>query len=109
MPRMPFSPQGRGTHLPQPGQIESDECSHLDLIQEVAPSAQGCEDCLKTGDGWVHLRICLTCGHVGCCDQSKNKHATQHFHTSGHPLIQSYEPGEDWVWCFLDEVVLAPE
>ena len=95
MPSKPFSPQGRGTHLPHPGQIES--------------SAQGCEDCLKTGDGWVHLRICLTCGHVGCCDQSKNKHATQHFHTSGHPLIQSYEPGEDWVWCFLDEVVLAPE
>lgn len=109
MPGKPFSPMGRGSHLPHPGQIESDECSHLDLIQEVTPSARGCEDCLKTGDGWVHLRICLTCGHVGCCDQSKNKHATQHFHDSGHPLIQSYEPGEDWLWCFEDEVVLAPE
>ncbi len=79
-------------------------CSHRGQIQDVTPSAQGCEDCLKTGDTWVHLRLCLICGHVGCCDNSKNKHATQHFHDSGHPLIQSFEPGEDWIWCYVDEV-----
>jgi len=82
------------------------ECTHLDQIQEVAPSADGCEDCLKTGDTWVHLRLCLICGHVGCCDSSKNKHATKHFHSTGHPLIQSHEPGEDWVWCYIDEVAM---
>jgi uncharacterized UBP type Zn finger protein len=81
-------------------------CSHLDLIREVTPSASGCEDCLKIGDTWVHLRMCLICGHVGCCDQSKNKHATQHYHTTGHPIVQSFEPGEDWRWCYVDEVVL---
>ena len=60
------------------------------------------------GDTWIHLRLCLTCGHVGCCDSSKNKHATKHFHATGHPLIESYEPGEDWAWCYIDEVVLQP-
>ena len=79
------------------------ECTHLDQIQDVSPSADGCEDCLKTGDNWVHLRICLVCGHVGCCDNSKNKHATQHFHATGHPLIQSLEPGETWRWCYVDK------
>ena len=69
-------------------------CSHLDQIQDVTPSADGCEDCLKTGGWWVHLRLCLICGHVGCCDQSPNKHATRHFHTTQHPIIQSFEPGE---------------
>jgi uncharacterized UBP type Zn finger protein len=81
-------------------------CSHLDLIREVTPSASGCEDCLKIGDTWVHLRICLICGHVGCCDQSKNKHATKHYHATGHPIVQSLEPGEDWRWCYVDEVLL---
>jgi uncharacterized UBP type Zn finger protein len=81
-------------------------CSHESLIQDVTPSASGCEDCLKTGDAWLHLRICLICGHVGCCDQSKNKHATQHFHTSGHPIIQSLEEGEDWRWCYVDQILL---
>jgi hypothetical protein len=81
-------------------------CSHEYLIQDCPPSAAGCEDCLKTGDSWVHLRICLICGHVGCCDQSKNKHATKHFHASGHPIIQSIEPGEDWRWCYVDQILL---
>lgn len=81
------------------------KCLHQDQIREVTPSAQGCEDCLREGGRWVHLRICLTCGHVGCCDQSPNRHATKHFHDTGHPIIQSVEPGEDWRWCFVDRVV----
>ena len=80
-------------------------CTHLDQIKEVKPSADGCEECLKTGSWWVHLRICRICGHVGCCDQSPNKHATKHFHATGHPIIQSIEPGEDWLWCYVDKIV----
>lgn len=78
-------------------------CKHLSEIHEVTPSAAGCEDCLKTGDEWVHLRLCLTCGHVGCCDTSKNKHATKHFHQTQHPIIKSFEPGEDWGYCYVDD------
>jgi uncharacterized UBP type Zn finger protein len=79
-------------------------CSHLDQVDATAtPSSNGCEDCLRTGATWVHLRMCRTCGHVGCCDDSPNKHATAHYHADGHPLIQSYEPGEDWVWCYADQ------
>ena len=89
-----------------PGQIQFDHCSHLDQIQEVTPSAVGCTDCLKTGDRCVHLRICLVCGYVGCCNDSKNKHATRHFHATNHPLIQSFEPGENWVCCYLDLTVM---
>jgi uncharacterized UBP type Zn finger protein len=81
-------------------------CSHLKEIKNVKPNTNGCEECLKSGDEWVHLRLCLSCGHVGCCDSSKNKHATKHFHRSKHPIIQSIEPGEDWRWCFVDELVL---
>lgn len=80
------------------------QCTHLAEIHDVSPSANGCEDCLKTGDAWVHLRLCLTCGHVGCCDASKNKHATKHFHRTTHPIIKSNEPGEDWGWCYVDEL-----
>ncbi|MDQ5825604.1 MAG: UBP-type zinc finger domain-containing protein [Chloroflexota bacterium] len=83
---------------------ETLECSHVSEIQRVRPSARGCEDCLKIGDEWVHLRECMTCGHIGCCNDSKNKHATGHFHASGHPIIKSFEPGEDWGWCYVDEV-----
>jgi uncharacterized UBP type Zn finger protein len=83
------------------------ECAHVQLIQAVTPGAQGCEECLKLGDTWVHLRLCLICGHVGCCDNSKNKHATHHYQTTGHPIIQSFEPGEDWRWCYVDQVMLA--
>ncbi len=81
-------------------------CSHLDQIKEVTPSAAGCEDCLKTGGWWVHLRICKICGYVGCCDQSPSKHATKHFHKTGHPIIQSIEPGEDWMWCYIDKMAI---
>ena len=83
-------------------------CSHLDQIHDVAPSAEGCEECLQMGDDWFHLRICKSCGHVGCCDQSKNKHASKHFAQTAHPIIQSFQPGEDWIWCFIDEVYLEP-
>ena len=85
-------------------------CSHLDQLDVTAtPSSTGCEDCLRVGGRWVHLRMCRTCGHVGCCDDSPNKHATAHYHSVGHPLIQSYEPGEDWVWCYVDEFAFLLE
>jgi len=82
----------------------SDTCPHLDQIQDVTPSAKGCEDCLRSGGSWVHLRLCLICGHVGCCDNSPGKHATKHFHKTKHPMIRSFEPGEDWMWCYVDEL-----
>ena len=81
----------------------SKPCTHLDQIHDVRPSGAGCEDCLRIGGRWVHLRMCLVCGHVGCCDSSPGKHATGHFHATGHPLIQSAEPGEDWRWCYVDQ------
>jgi uncharacterized UBP type Zn finger protein len=80
------------------------DCTHVENIKPIRPNTmKGCEDCLKMGGRWVHLRLCLTCGHVGCCDSSPNRHATKHFHASEHPVIQSMEPGEDWGWCYLDE------
>ena len=86
-------------------------CTHPDDLAVNAPAdADGCVDCLATGGRWVHLRRCLHCGHVGCCDSSPNRHATAHFHATGHPLIQSFEPGEDWIWCYADEVAFeVPE
>ena len=81
-------------------------CTHRGVIRPVTPSARGCEDCLKTGDSWVELRLCLSCGHVGCCDSSKNKHATGHFRSSGHPVMRSIEPGDKWGWCYVDEMML---
>lgn len=84
--------------------MRASECTHLDQVREVTPSAQGCEDCLKAGDTWVHLRLCETCGQVGCCDSSKNKHATSHFRATGHPLIKSFGPGEEWGWCYVNEL-----
>jgi hypothetical protein len=84
-------------------------CTHLDQIRNVEPrTPEGCEECLQTGDRWVHLRLCLTCGHVGCCDASPNRHATKHFHATEHPIIQSFEPNEDWGWCYVDQVILEP-
>jgi len=80
------------------------ECKHLDQIRITEPGKRLCEDCVKIGDRWVHLRLCLSCGHVGCCDSSKNKHATKHYHATGHPLVRSIEPGEAWVWCYVDEI-----
>jgi uncharacterized UBP type Zn finger protein len=80
-------------------------CTHLTELQAgPAPRATGCEECLAIGDRWVHLRHCLTCGHVGCCDSSKNRHATRHFRGTGHPVVRSLEPGESWRWCYVDEV-----
>lgn len=82
------------------------ECTHLDQIMEVVPSSDGCEECLQTGDSWVHLRLCLSCGHVGCCDASKNKHATKHYTKTSHPIIRSFEPGESWLWCYPDQLFM---
>ena len=86
--------------------VAMEECKHLNQIKQVTPRTKGCEECLKTGDTWVHLRLCLECGHVGCCDSSKNKHATKHFHRSKHPIMKSLEPGETWGWCYVDELEL---
>jgi len=83
------------------------ECSHTAFIREVTPSSPDtCPECVAAGDRWVHLRVCLTCGHVGCCNESKNRHAQAHFHTTGHPIIQSFEPGESWRYCYADDTVL---
>jgi hypothetical protein len=82
------------------------QCKHLDSIRPVRPSARGCEDCLRIGGRWVHLRLCLACGHVGCCDNSPNRHATAHFHATEHPIIRSHEPNEDWGWCYPEELFL---
>jgi monovalent cation:H+ antiporter-2, CPA2 family len=82
------------------------ECTHLDQIHDVRPRTDGCEECLKTGDSWAPLRLCLTCGHVGCCDDSPNTHATKHFHATQHPIITSLEPGQSWRWCYVDEIGL---
>ncbi len=82
-------------------------CTHLDQTRDVTPGTpNGCEECLKTGSRWVHLRLCLECGHVGCCDSSSSKHATRHFHNTNHPIMRSFEPGETWGWCYVDEVEL---
>jgi uncharacterized UBP type Zn finger protein len=85
------------------------ECKHLDQMVEAEPQTPtGCTACLAIGGTWVHLRLCLGCGFVGCCDNSPNQHATHHFEETSHPLIQSFERGEDWVWCYVDEVMIDP-
>jgi uncharacterized UBP type Zn finger protein len=86
--------------------VAAEGCTHLDQIRDVTPGSSGCEECLQTGDRWVHLRLCLTCGHVGCCDSSPNRHATKHHHATSHPLIRSFEPGEEWIYCYVDEVAM---
>jgi uncharacterized UBP type Zn finger protein len=83
-------------------------CQHVDQILTRTSNGTGCEECLKMGDRWVHLRTCLTCGHVGCCDDSKNKHATKHFGATGHPMMRSNEPGETWGWCYVDKLFFDP-
>ena len=83
------------------------QCAHTNQIRDVQPKTKGCEECLKMGDSWLHLRLCMICGHVGCCDSSKNKHATKHFRRTKHPLVRSIEPDEDWVWCYVDELALG--
>src|SRR2546425_919784 len=87
------------------------DCEHLKLVETarrtpIEPGSRGYQECLASGDSWVHLRLCMGCGHVGCCDDSPNRHATAHFHASGHPVIKSFEPGEDWAWCFIDDAVV---
>lgn len=79
-------------------------CEHVKEARDLEPAKHVCEECVAIGDRRVHLRICLTCGHVGCCDSSKNKHATRHFHATRHPMVRSIEPGESWGWCYVDEV-----
>lgn len=78
-------------------------CEHVGALKPQPPSAAGCEECLKAGGTWVHLRLCLTCGHVGCCDSSPNRHATRHFQHTHHPVIASFERDERWAWCYVDE------
>lgn len=86
----------------------AETCTHLDQVDPAArPSAEGCEDCLRVGGRWMHLRMCRACGHVGCCDTSPNRHASGHFAATGHPVASSYEPGEDWTWCFADELAFV--
>ena len=83
-------------------------CSHLDSIEikELPEEVAGCEECLEAGSQWCHLRICLACGHVGCCDSSPNRHASAHARETGHPLVRSVQPGEDWGWCYVDQTYL---
>ena len=80
-------------------------CSHLDQIKNPKPHSQGCEDCLRIGATWVHLRLCEICGHVGCCDSSPNRHASKHFRKTHHPIVKSFQPGEDWFWCYEDQLM----
>ena len=82
----------------------SDGCAHLDTVTVDGANSDGCEDCLAIGGHWVHLRRCTSCGHVGCCDNSPNRHATAHFGSTSHPIIQSFEPVEEWLWCYVDEI-----
>jgi uncharacterized UBP type Zn finger protein len=96
-------------HTSTEEQTGEDVCAHLASVNRgQRPHTKGCEDCLKTGDSWVHLRLCMECGHVGCCDNSKNTHATKHFHATKHPIIRSIEPGETWGWCYVDELAFDP-
>ncbi|HEY5252842.1 MAG TPA: UBP-type zinc finger domain-containing protein [Acidimicrobiales bacterium] len=88
----------------------SDTCTHLDQITNASPTATGCEDCLAAGrHDWVHLRVCQSCARVGCCDSSPGRHATAHFHSDAHPLIRSFEPGEEWYYCYLDDIAFELE
>jgi len=85
-------------------------CQHMTDLDPVPARTEGCEECLHRGMPWVHLRLCLTCGHVGCCDSSPGRHATKHFHQEGHPVMASFEPGERWAWCYVDQAELpVPE
>jgi uncharacterized UBP type Zn finger protein len=84
-------------------------CTHLSAIAAVEPSGTGCVECLQTGGRWVHLRRCASCGHVGCCDSSPGRHATAHYGSTSHPLVQSFEPGEEWYWCYVDDLMFEIE
>ena len=82
-------------------------CRHRDQIRDVTPGSDVCEECRMLGDEWVHLRMCMRCGNVGCCDESRNKHASAHFRDTGHPIMQSLEPAEAWMWCYVDETLIG--
>ena len=82
-------------------------CTHLNQARVSTTDKRFCEDCIRTGDRWVHLRLCLTCGYVGCCDSSKNRHATKHFQEQQHPLVRSIEAGEAWIWCYQDNAIVG--
>jgi uncharacterized UBP type Zn finger protein len=86
-------------------------CTHLDQIAvtDLPSEIAGCEDCLAIGSHWLHLRMCLTCGKIGCCDSSPNRHARKHAEADAHPLVRSAEPGEDWSYCFVDDVAFVLE
>ena len=85
--------------------MSEETCTHLEHARTATPATpDGCEECLKIGSAWVHLRLCLTCGHVGCCDSSPKRHATKHFEATKHPVIKSFQPDENWRWCYVDEV-----
>lgn len=88
------------------GELDPTACSHMGQASNVTPSSPGCEDCMKIGAEWINLRICLVCGHVACCESSPHQHANKHYHASGHPLIQSFNPGERWIYCYPDDLVL---
>lgn len=79
-------------------------CEHYVNRKTSTPNTNGCEECLKSGDKWVHLRVCMECGHVGCCNSSKNKHATKHYHDTGHAMVKSLERGEDWGYCYVHDM-----
>ena len=85
--------------------MEANTCKHLDTIHDVVPGSDGCQECLQMGDSWVHLRLCMACGHVGCCDASRNRHATWHAFDHKHPIVRSFEPGETWLWCYADDLL----
>lgn len=81
-----------------------DQCTHLKALHPAEPlTPEGCGACIALGDAWVHLRMCMDCGHVGCCDSSENKHASKHAHAAGHPVMRTLQAGEDWMWCVVDE------
>lgn len=84
-------------------------CTHLFEVHRVQPRTEGCEECLEAGEGWVELRLCLACGHVGCCNRSERTHALRHFLETGHSVVQSLEEGDEWAWCYRDEIFLVPQ
>jgi monovalent cation:H+ antiporter-2, CPA2 family len=87
--------------------VEPSACPHLEYINDVALDGRECPQCVELGDGWVHLRVCMTCGQVGCCDSSKNQHASKHAEQVGHPIVRSLEQGEFWMWCYVDDVLVS--
>jgi uncharacterized UBP type Zn finger protein len=103
--RMRFALRSTSSAQDDKGINMAKKCKHLNQIKISTTDSHVCEECVKLGDTWVHLRMCMICGNVGCCDSSKNKHATKHFHHTSHPEMRSIEPGEEWIWCYVDEMI----